>query len=393
MLKSLQKISVLSIGVLSILSSPCILSKTLPKAIYGKDDRVEVKDQLDKKLIELAMSTAAMIPPENFDDSDDEIVKLSGKRLVDYNICESEKFATQEMGGMCSGFLVGPDLLVTAGHCVESLSQCKEQLWVFGYYADSRGETVRSVPKIDTYKCIEVIERVQDSSWYFSQKRDYALIRLDRKVEGRKHLKIRTEGQIEKDAPVTIIGNPMGLPTKIASGAKVRDNTPKNYFVTNLDSFQGNSGSAVFNAKTNAVEGILVRGEVDYIDGPNGCMVANVCKEDDCRGEEVTRITIIEKLKKLYVDPDKVDQPTPTPTPTPVPNPTPVPTPTPTPIPTPALEQATGSVLEHINAGRLSFMDSGYWFVKYPFGKVTIYKWPDGSWKDEKPKSSSKKKN
>ena len=64
------------------------------------------------------------------------------------------------------------------------------------------------------------------------------------------------------------------------------------YFVANLDTYGGNSGSAVFNAKTGVIEGILVRGENDYVYKGN-CRVSNVCASDGCRGEDVTKLSAI----------------------------------------------------------------------------------------------------
>ncbi len=75
---------------------------------------------------------------------------------------------------------------------------------------------------------------------------------------------------------------------KIAGGAKIRS-VRDQYFIANLDTYGGNSGSAVFNSSTGEVEGILVRGEVDYI-FDNGCRRSKKCTNDGCRGEDVTRI-------------------------------------------------------------------------------------------------------
>jgi len=51
----------------------------------------------------------------------------------------------------------------------------------------------------------------------------------------------------------------------------------------------------VFNASTNLIEGILVRGDVDFIDSPAGCKVASVVPQDGGRGEAVTKISVVEK--------------------------------------------------------------------------------------------------
>ena len=68
----------------------------------------------------------------------------------------------------------------------------------------------------------------------------------------------------------------------------VRDNSPGSFFVANLDTYGGNSGSPVFEEDSDIVEGILVRGDTDFVS--NGtCIVSNVCPTTGCGGEDVTR--------------------------------------------------------------------------------------------------------
>ena len=87
-----------------------------------------------------------------------------------------------------------------------------------------------------------------------------------------------------------MIGYPLGLPAKIAGGAVVRDNSARDFFLSNLDTYAGNSGSAVFNANTLTVEGVLVAGEDDFVD-TGGCLRSNRCPDMACSGEIVTRST------------------------------------------------------------------------------------------------------
>jgi hypothetical protein len=75
----------------------------------------------------------------------------------------------------------------------------------------------------------------------------------------------------------------------VAGGASVRRHD-NGFFIANLDTYGGNSGSAVFNEKTGEVEGILVRGETDFI-YKGSCRVSNVCTDTGCRGEDVTRMS------------------------------------------------------------------------------------------------------
>ena len=117
---------------------------------------------------------------------------------------------------------------------------------------------------------------------------DWALVQLDRPVTGHKPLKVRTTGKIGDKQSLFVIGHPTGLPQKYAPRAKVRDNTPAAFFVANLDTYGGNSGSPVFNSSNRVVEGILVRGESDFVSN-GSCFVSLVCPTTGCRGEDVMR--------------------------------------------------------------------------------------------------------
>jgi hypothetical protein len=70
----------------------------------------------------------------------------------------------------------------------------------------------------------------------------------------------------------------------------VRTNTKAAFFTANLDTYGGNSGSPVFNADSHEVEGVLVRGDTDFV--PVGmCMISAVCPMNGCHGEDCTRVT------------------------------------------------------------------------------------------------------
>jgi V8-like Glu-specific endopeptidase len=196
---------------------------------------------------------------------------------------------------MCSGFLVGDKYLVTAGHCITSEADCRSNKWVFDYKVDSADQLNVSVPSTSVYSCKRIISRSLDQA----SQDDYAFIELDRAVTDRAPLSFRKEGKISQGEEILVIGHPTGLPTKITDGANVRSLRGK-YFVANLDTYGGNSGSAVFNARTGVVEGILVRGENDYnYDSSRGCRVSNLCPDNGCRGEDVTFITNIKELQNI----------------------------------------------------------------------------------------------
>jgi V8-like Glu-specific endopeptidase len=260
----------------------------LAKVIYGADDRVEVSQSSNEMFKILAKSTAAMI--KNTKISED--LKLSDSTLGEsFNLCHGERFREQINPASCSGFLVAANIMVTAGHCIKNQFDCDSSKWVFDFNSNEKQLQASQI-----FSCKNLIERrlVADGP-------DFALFTIERSVLDRKPLKFRTSGVIDKGQSIVVIGHPSGLPTKIAAGASVREQSHDDFFVANLDTFGGNSGSAVFNEKTGLVEGILVRGETDYksimVNGKS-CRKVFQCDSDKCRGEDVTKITAVEGLPK-----------------------------------------------------------------------------------------------
>ncbi len=263
------------------------------KVIYGEDDRRDIKDVTNLNSLNMAKRTAAMIS-NNSISFDGDVATISGSTLGSRrNLCASEPFRDQLASANCSGFLVAPDVLVTAGHCIRSQFSCDSYAWVFDY-AVTGTKTEHTVAKNSVYKCKSIIKQVLDRGTMD----DFAVIKLERVVSDREPAQVRLEGKVEDFAPLVVIGHPSGLPTKVADGANVRNNNNDYYFVSNLDTYGGNSGSAVFNVDTGMVEGILVRGETDYV-RRGGCTVSNTCTNEGCRGEDVTRITNIPGLKDI----------------------------------------------------------------------------------------------
>ena len=195
---------------------------------------------------------------------------------------------------------------MTAGHCFElQQNACKGFAWIFGYDMKSSfhnpGKDISI--KDNVYLCEKVID-VQLNDTF-----DYTIVKLNRPVVGREPLQFRTTGKVSESAKLVVIGHPSGLPTKIADDSKVMDNSKETTFEATLDTFQGNSGSAVFDSQTGLLEGILIQGRNDYgLSDPhdeNSCRVVNRCDadgancsspeagDDSISGEVVFRITAI----------------------------------------------------------------------------------------------------
>lgn len=283
-----------------ILSNTALASTSSPDIVYGDDNRIETFEA-SKEMQSLASSTAGMFRNVKGINVGEYTILPPSTLKADMGLCEGERFADQNNAVVCSGFLVGPDLLVTAGHCIQTQADCNETSWVFDYkLKESTGTADVMVKNDSVYKCSKVIES-QLLSKRDGTRIDYALVKLDRVVKGKTPLKFRTKSKIALNKDIVVIGHPSGLPQKVAAGAKVLKNEDEHYFQTNLDTFGGNSGSAVFDAKTGAVEGILVRGAKDYERSPLGCVRVHKTTQEitdfSRYGESVSRITDIKSLK------------------------------------------------------------------------------------------------
>ena len=296
---------VLSLGIFLSFATLTQRAMAINKVIYGDDNRVFSELSSNSEYRTWAMSTAAMVPISKLrfprpDDRHPESITIDDATLGDdLNLCPDQSFREALSPASCSGFLVekeGEQFLVTAGHCMTSENYCEDNAWVFGFNNSSVNSETPYLPNSQVYRCKKIVEQVLNSS----SENDYAVIKLDRKVENVVPLKFRTEGSVSKDIELVVIGHPSGLPSIVDDQGSVRDITNDFFFEANLDTFGGNSGSAVINAKTGVVEGILVRGERDYehttVDGVGSCKIVKTCEEGKCRGEDVTRITNISFL-------------------------------------------------------------------------------------------------
>lgn len=263
------------------------LARDRQRVIYGVDDRKDLYQVRSRLVRQAAGAVVALVKAADLaETADGEFELATGSYREQYQLCGNEPFASQPLGCFCSGFLVGPDVIASAGHCVKSQADLAGLRFVFGFRMIDAESARTTFPAADVYSGVELIGRQLASDGT-----DWALVKLDRAVEGRTPVRVRATGKIGSAQSLFVIGHPCGLPQKYAPGAKVRDNTPAPYFVANLDTYGGNSGSPVFNASNGVVEGILVRGENDFVS--NGtCYVSLVCPTTGCRGEDVTRSAI-----------------------------------------------------------------------------------------------------
>jgi V8-like Glu-specific endopeptidase len=289
--------------------NPMDLSKTSTSdVVYGEDNRAgtDINEILDQNpfltseqaqmLLDSEKATAGMVELDRHvqrnGDGTYEPIKDLATLKERRNLCGTERFADEYTLPICTGFLIGPDLLATAGHCVDRENYA-QRAWIFGYDSTYSFNQRPVFSKDQVYLTKEVVYWDRD----VTQRKDYAVVRLDRPVTDIQPLKFRSSGLVPNNTDLAIIGHPTGLTSKIAAGGKVLNNSFVNAIKTNVDSFAGNSGSPVLNIQTGMVEGILVSGAEDYLESTRtgeNCVVVN--KRPMEAGEEyITNIVLIAK--------------------------------------------------------------------------------------------------
>jgi hypothetical protein len=275
------------------------------KAIYGQDNRKDVfMVSSDPKINAAADAVVSLFQSNRLASLEDGTrTKIINKVFAtEYRLCDTaspvEPYLSQPCSAFCSGVLVAPDIIATAGHCINTPAigtpPLNEIRFVFGYRMRDENTAQLIIDNNEVYIGEQIIKRV-----YTPDGADWALVRLSRPVQGHTPVSIRRTAKVSDADDLYVIGHPCGLPAKFADGAIVRANTDANFFVANLDTYGGNSGSPVFNRTTHQVEGILVRGEKDFIvrdTPPSSCRVSLRCPNTGCRGEDCTRTTLFASL-------------------------------------------------------------------------------------------------
>lgn len=223
--------------------------------IIGTDDRRdEYSEDVSDQLRELGRSTAMVIQNDIITtEVEGGKVRLLNQPLGQaYYMCPDETFWEQPVTGMCTAWLVAPDTVVTNGHCVTSQLDCQTKSFVFDFSLKNIDDDLSMVPQENIVACKEVV------AWDYTSNCDidFAVIKLERPITDRPILEVRAPGEELKSDNLVIIGHPFGLPRKYATQGELLVNG-SNTFTTTHDIFGGNSGSAIFDAESGEVQGLV----------------------------------------------------------------------------------------------------------------------------------------
>lgn len=248
-------------------------------------------------------AVAIMLPVLHLLPNPDRTFRLENFEMENsWNLCSGEALEkAPPLVTSCSGFLIAPDILMTAGHCMINNrgevrdvknAQCEAFSFVFGYhYEDEQKQKLAPIQANQIVNCKKIIYAAQLTTTNpltgkLSFGKDIAYIQLDRKMPYQPFTVAENISNNKNFAAssISMLGHPFGMPMLESKGTVLE---PKNgYLRAAINSFPSHSGAAVKN-KFDEVIGLLVRGYPDSFieDHAHKCSVHNRCdaKAEKCK--------------------------------------------------------------------------------------------------------------
>lgn len=262
--------------------------------LYNGDSRTEVVHE--GQTYKLAQATAVLFESRKLETSTEPTAwSLKTDPLKDHvPLCQDENFLEQPSLGFCTGVLIAPDKVLTAGHCFNHHNTCNKTQLSFGWSLTKAQQ--KNIPTSEVYNCKEILQHKNS----IPQGIDYAIIQLDRAVSGATPVQIAKESLLKKGDSLLSLSHPYGIPLKKDLGQVLEDNPNKNLFKVAVDTFSGSSGSPLFNVHGELV-GILSMGMEDILEDDiyrvqteGGCVNFNRCANGVCFGESFFKASRID---------------------------------------------------------------------------------------------------
>ena len=129
---------------------------SLTHAYYGNDDKQDIYELSDEDLEDADSVVALFHYSRVYDLGDGTAALLTVNYGEDCNLCPSERFREQPIGSFCSGVLVAPDVIATAGHCIEG-ENVADIRFVFGYQMHDETTPELIISNSDIFSGAEII--------------------------------------------------------------------------------------------------------------------------------------------------------------------------------------------------------------------------------------------
>lgn len=304
--------------------------KTIPKSLYsdGGNQRkniYELEGSLKAKVIELSKSIGCLIEDKFFEKKGPTDYLLKNQTLKDRckDYADSVQFIGEISAGLGTAFVVGKSpegkyLALTAKHCVcekniegqLSVKATVENIrLVFGFQRFTETADYKTLSK-------ENIFHINVAVLSSSEEEDWALLKLSSASPEAKSpelvpLPCDFLNLIPPTLSIFMLGYPLGLPIKYASGKTVLPKnleekpappaaaTPSKIAHAKIASFRGNSGSPIFHQTTGKVIGILIAGNKDFIENSEGEKIEIVYEGEQKKYE---RVQVLGACSKELID-------------------------------------------------------------------------------------------
>ena len=271
------------------------------QVVYDKDNREEVVYDCDnlsnpnplRTDMCNAKSVAAVIPSSRFgrNAKGDYVLTDYPRFGQQYKYCDTERYLNQPAAATCSAFVYDSVTLITTAHD-QSESNIMRQFFVFDYIVDPKRGARTVFPESSVF-------RARSARLVRLGNMDLCVVTLSRKVDTRRVPGYGSKN-IKKGDSLYVIGCPVGIPLKLAGKVKVLESASPDFFMVDSDTYKGNSGSPVFNARTHQVEGYLVEGSEDFNELKDiVCSKVITCGHRGCsgsRGEKVLRTSYFKQF-------------------------------------------------------------------------------------------------
>ena len=186
----------------------------------------------------------------------------------------------------CTGFLVSPDILVTARHCVQNQVHCDQYQWVFGTqsYYTFNDEKLRFMVS-EKRKCQKILAE--------DKFQDYSFIKLNKPVAIEP---ISIPKRIHVPEAIYMLGSTLGSPLISSGRGRIFKHNHQFYWAA-IDSFKGGSGSPVFSDHSGELIGMMIAGSQDLeFNEQRQCYQYFRCRAGSCDGERILRSSVIHRV-------------------------------------------------------------------------------------------------
>ena len=264
-----------------------------PRIIRPPDDR---KDYFASSamLQGIGDSVCAFVSNEALTDNGNGMFTINAATLADDRspLCAGEPFGDQPTAANCTATLIAPDVLVTAGHCLDDngvRTDLSTFYCVFDYAVRQEGVNPSMFTADQIVRASEILGLVivADTA------NDWAVVKLERAITSRTPVPVRSNGTVAVGEGLVAIGFGAGLPMKFSDNSTVQTIVDFG-FEADMDIIEGNSGGPIINAMTGTIEGVVssdLAADDFYQDG--ACFRATVCPQDPICTEGFTLLASV----------------------------------------------------------------------------------------------------